>query len=87
MPGGCGARIVLLTGLGNGKSIAKGLNVRFFKGHVDDGMLRAASSSATAVLVGCDYFLVGFRLLRTERAPSTADARSERETDGVGNEA
>ena len=29
----------------------------------------------------------GMRLLRTERAPSTADARSERETDGVGNEA
>jgi hypothetical protein len=29
----------------------------------------------------------GMRLLRTERAPSTADARSERETDGAGNEA
>jgi hypothetical protein len=29
----------------------------------------------------------GMRLLRTERAPSTADARSELETDGVGNEA
>jgi len=29
----------------------------------------------------------GMRSLRTERAPSTADARSEREIDGAGNEA